>query len=292
MRKRKPNVLISTLDDANVIAIIAKCLSGSQATSVIRVANTCSLSMQEMKPVKRFLLACGVRFLYRFTDAIIAISKGVADDLSKNFAIPGEKIKVIYNPINREDVSEKSKQIPDHPWLQDKKIPIVLNVGRLAEQKDQSTLMEAFSRLRTKRKAKLIILGEGCNGEKLEQLSKELHIAGEVSLPGFVRNPYAYMKKADVFVLSSKWEGFGNVLLEAMACGTQVVSTNCPSGPAEILENGKYGRLVPVGDVEALVKAIEDTLDTPMDTDRLRNRATDFCMEKISEEYLQAMGLL
>ena len=197
LRERKPHVLISTLDDANIIAIIARFLSLSRAKSVLRVANTFSLLMQEIKPVKRFFLACAVKLLYPFADAIVAISQGVADDLSKNFAIPRGKIKVIYNPIHIHEVFEKSKDMPDHPWLRDKKIPVILNVGRLKAQKDQLILIEAFSYLRRKRKVRLIILGEGPDREKLEQLSSTLGVANDVSFPGFVQNPYANLIMLD-----------------------------------------------------------------------------------------------
>ena len=167
---------------------------------------------------------------------------------------------------------------------------MILGVGRLTQAKDFPTLIRAFALVRKKRAARLMILGEGEERPKLEALVRELGLEREVTLPGFVDNPYKYMKRAAVFVLSSKWEGFGNVLVEAMALGTPVVSTDCPSGPAEILENGRWGRLVPVGDVYALAEAIIETLDEEHHPD-VANRAKDFAVELAVEKYINVLGV-
>jgi glycosyltransferase involved in cell wall biosynthesis len=165
----------------------------------------------------------------------------------------------------------------------------VLGAGRLTAQKDFATLLSAFALAKERQPLRLIILGEGELRDPLQALASELGVAPEVRFPGFVENPYAFMSRSRVFVLSSAWEGFGLVLVEAMACGTPVVSTDCPAGPAEILEGGKYGRLVPVGDAIALAEAILATLAGPIPADVLRRRADDFSLEKIGAEYLRVL---
>ena len=179
----------------------------------------------------------------------------------------------------------------DHPWFAPGAPPVILGAGRLTEQKDFPTLIRAFALVRKKHPARLMILGEGEERSKLETLVQELGLEKEVSLPGFVDNPYKYMKRAAVFVLSSRWEGFPNVLVEAMALGTPVVSTDCPNGPAEILENGKWGELVPVGETQSLASAVLRTLDR-VDVVRVKGaaeRADQFRVESIIREYFCAL---
>jgi glycosyltransferase involved in cell wall biosynthesis len=166
---------------------------------------------------------------------------------------------------------------------------VILSVGRLSAEKDYPTLLRAFALLQNQVPARLILLGEGGQRAGLERLASELGIGATVSLPGFVRNPFAYMARARVFVLSSLFEGFGNVLVEALACGCQVVSTHCPGGPGEILDRGRYGRLVPVGDHAALARAILEAIAEPMDTEALRRRADDFSVERAARRHLDAL---
>jgi glycosyltransferase involved in cell wall biosynthesis len=226
-----------------------------------------------------------IKLSYPFADDIIAISKGVSEDLAEFCSVEENRIKVIYNPAITPAIADESEESISHQWFTAYTYPVILGVGRLMDQKDFSTLIKAFRQLLQKREARLVILGEGEKREELEELTQNLGIEEKVDIAGFKQNPFPYMKNADVFVLSSVWEGFGNVLVEAMACGTPVVSMDCPSGPAEILENGKYGPLVPPGDSEALVYAILDTLDSPIDSELLKERANDFEVEKISSEY-------
>jgi glycosyltransferase involved in cell wall biosynthesis len=178
-----------------------------------------------------------------------------------------------------------------HPWFAPGEPPVILAAGRLTAQKDYPTLMRAFASLRKNRPAHLVILGEGEEHPRLQALAMELGIRADVDLPGFLDHPFPLMAHCQVLVLSSAWEGFGNVLVEALACGTQVVSTDCPSGPAEILEDGKYGRLVPVGDAVALAKAIEATLDRPYPVAMLRQRAQAFSSKDAVGQYLEALGI-
>jgi glycosyltransferase involved in cell wall biosynthesis len=166
----------------------------------------------------------------------------------------------------------------------------LLGVGRLEPQKDFALLLRAFARIRRERAARLLILGEGRERPRLTQLAKALGVADSVDLPGFVPNPYAHMTRANLFVLSSRYEGLGNVVIEALACGCPVVSTDCPSGPAEVLDRGRYGRLVPVGDPAALAQAILAALEEPVDRARLRGRAAQFSVERAARRYLELMG--
>ena len=166
---------------------------------------------------------------------------------------------------------------------------MILAVGRLSAQKDFATLLEAFAKVARARLVRLIVLGEGEERESLSALADELGAASDVDLPGFAQNPYAYMSAADLFVLSSKWEGSPNVLVEAMACGTPVVSTNCPSGPEEILADGAYGPLVPVGDVDGLAEAMIELLDSPTPPQLLRDRASDYSVERSTKSYLDVL---
>lgn len=172
-----------------------------------------------------------------------------------------------------------------------------MGVGRLVKQKDFSTLVRAFALVQQRCPVRLMILGDVDKREpsikpQLEALVRELGLENEVALPGFVENPYNYMAKADVFVLSSIYEGFGNVVAEALATGTSVVSTNCESGPAEILENGKYGRLVPVGDAEALANGILATLSNPTDSEILQQRSQAFSVDRVVDQYLEVLNSL
>jgi len=162
-------------------------------------------------------------------------------------------------------------------------------VGRLTEQKDFSTLLQAFAQVRAQRQARLLLLGEGEMRDELTALGLALGIAKDLSLHGFTNNPFAYMARAAVFVLSSAYEGLPGVLIQALACGCPVVSTDCPSGPSEILENGQYGRLVPVGDPAAMAQAILSTLEAPPDRGLLQKQASLFSVDRAVEQYLEVL---
>ena len=179
----------------------------------------------------------------------------------------------------------RAKEPLDHPWLKPGAPPVILGTGRLVTPKDFSTLLRAFARVRVQRKARLVILGEGNRREELESLAQQLGVSADVALPGFVANPYPFMERAAVFVLSSAWEGFGNVIVEALACGCPVVSTDCPGGPSEILDDGAYGPLVPVGDDAAMAEAILAVLESSRDSGRLQARAAVFSEERAIDNY-------
>lgn len=257
LKHEKPDILLSALH-GNLIAVWAKLLAHTNTRVVLTEHNTFSLENKAMYPRMQRLNAILVRWFYPMSNDIIAVSNGVADDLARSVGINRNKIKVIYNPIINDTLCVKANRVPDHPWFQNSQIPIVISVGRLTEQKDYSMLLDAFYMVIKQANARLVILGEGEDRNHLERKVENLGLQEVVLLPGFVDNPYAYLAHSSVFVLSSRWEGLPTVLVEAMACGLPVISTDCPSGPREILQSGKYGRLIPVGDPAALSAAMLD----------------------------------
>ena len=295
LRRQRPQVLLSAMTKSNLMAVWARHLAGVPTRLVICEQNTLSPNIngsRKKRKWRRRFLSSLVGRVYPKADAIIAVSDGVADDLVQCAGIPRERITTIYNPIVTARLVTQSRALLDHPWLQQGAPPVILGVGRLHEQKDFPTLLRAFARVRAKQETRLLILGEGKSGglrAELLALAAQLGIANDVALPGFVANPFAYLARAAVFVLSSAWEGLPSVLIEALACGCPVVSTDCPSGPAEILENGKYGPLVPVGDVVALAEAICAVLATPPHHDWLRARGALFAVDRIADRYLEML---
>jgi glycosyltransferase involved in cell wall biosynthesis len=233
-----------------------------------------------------------MRRLYPQAHNIVAVSQGVAKDLTTLLQLPFDRVTVIYNPVITSNLLEQALTPITHPWFERGQPPVILGVGQLALHKDFPTLLRAFALVRQVRPAKLLILGEGEERANLERLAIELGIQNDVSMPGFVDNPFAFMAKASVFVLSSAWEGLPTVLIEALACGCPVVATDCRSGPREILDNGRYGRLVPVGDHEALAKAILETLDNPdfpADRQTRLQRAMEFSVDAAVDKYLKVL---
>jgi len=284
LRQRTPRVLISGLHQANLVAVIAKKRSSSNLGLVVTIHNQMSEEMIHTPGLTGKFIPLLVRAFYPKADKIICVSNGVAQELINKYHLPKSKIQVIYNPVVAQDMFKKAEEPLDHPWFQPGQPPIILGVGRLTAAKDFETLIKAFALVRNKTETRLMILGEGPERAKLEQFVKQLGLENDVSMPGFVDNPYKYMKRSSVFVLSSRWEGLPTVLVEALALGLPVVSTDCPSGPAEILENGKWGRLVPVG----APKALADAILAAMNDERGKGveRAKEFSLDKIVNQYV------
>ncbi len=289
LHRERPEAMLSAMGHANVVALWARRLAGVKTRLVVSERNALSSAARHVPSRRQKLMPWIVRCFYPWADGIIAVSAGVADDLSRTARLRRESITVIYNPVMIPELLEKADASLDHPWFVPGEPPVLLGVGRLSVPKDFSTLIRAFARVRGARPARLLILGEGEERPRLESLVQELGLERDVSMPGFVENPFSYMRRASVFVLSSLWEGFPNVLGEALACGCPVVSTDCPSGPAEILDNGRYGKLAPVGDERALAEAILATLEAPPDAGTLRERAEDLFREDIPERYLKVL---
>jgi len=291
LKRENAAVLISANERVNIMALLAKKLFRVKTKLIIsvHVNNSEAIARQEASIYKKLVILVARR-IYRWADKVVAVSKGVAEDLEKLFLVSRDKIDVIYNPVISKDIGKKANEAVDHPWLNQDRLPVILGVGRLIRQKDFSTLVKSFYEIKKEiADAKLIILGEGEERLKLEREINELELNDDVDLPGYVENPYSYMKKSEVFVLSSAWEGFGNVLVEAMAVGTPVVSTECPSGPTEILEGGKYGPLVAVGDAGSLAAAAINILKDPPESSFLIRRAQDFSVDKAVNKYLEIL---
>jgi glycosyltransferase involved in cell wall biosynthesis len=291
LSRRNPDYVVSLLDRVNAFGF-AKLASGWKGKLAVSVHSTASQEMIDERSLLSLIKPFFMKVAYRFSDSVIAVSQGVAQDLSKVLSMDQEKIRIIYNPIVTEDLKVQAKLSSGHPWLNQTEVPVFLSIGRLVSAKDFSTLLRAFRLVRDAIPAKLIILGDGEERSHLQELAISLDIKDDIDLHGFVDNPYQYISSSSVFVLSSKFEGFGNVLVEALALGKKVVSTNCPSGPSEILDGGKYGKLVPVGDYHLLSDAMLHTLNINLDSQALANRASFFEVKKIAEEYMSLLTSL
>jgi glycosyltransferase involved in cell wall biosynthesis len=261
LRRERPRVLVSSMSHANVVALWAAKLAGSHTPVVATVHNTMSVSAPGQGRAAAWVWPRLLRAFYPWAARVVAVSRGAADDLARTTGLPRDRVEVIYNPVITPTLLALARQTPDHPWFAAGEPPVILGVGRLTRQKDFPTLVRAFAQVRRQRPSRLIILGEGEERALLTELAGELGVAGDVALPGFRDNALAYMAGSAVFVLSSAWEGLPTVLIEALAAGTRVVATDCPSGPREILQGGRLGALAPVGDVDALAAAIREMLD-------------------------------
>jgi glycosyltransferase involved in cell wall biosynthesis len=285
LQENQPIGLLSHMNHANIGAILAKDLARSKTKLVVVEHDTLSASKSKLRRSK--FLPPMMKFLYPRADAIVGVSQGVAEDLDCQLGFKPGTVKTVYNPVIDRDLISKSQATLVHPWFQPDSPPVFLAVGRLSPQKDFANLIQAFAIVRQQQAACLIILGEGETRSELEAQIAALGIAEDVSLPGFVQNPYAYMSHATTFVLSSRWEGLPTVLIEAMACGCNVVATDCPSGPQEILAAGKYGLLVPIANASALAAAMLQTLEMPMMRATSIERGMYFSTERAVTEYLK-----
>jgi glycosyltransferase involved in cell wall biosynthesis len=262
-RREQPAALLSTVSHANLVALWARRVSGVTTRVVVRESNTMSVNSRGSARRRQRLVPAMARWWYSWADDIVAVSDGVARDLAFTTKLPSKRIHVLPNPIITPELPSLAREPLAHPWFGAGDPPVILAAGRLVKQKDFATLLRAFAIVRRQRPVHLVILGEGPERAALESLAAALTVKEQVSLPGFVANPFSYMARAGVFVLSSAWEGMPGVLIQALACGAPVIATDCASGPRELLEGGRFGRLVPVGDVAALAAAIQKTLDGP-----------------------------
>lgn len=290
LQQEQPKNLISTLHYPGEIALWAKRFSGVSTRIIVCEQNNLSQEAKRIPQLSVRLTPIAAKLFYPWADGIVAVSQGVAEDLAKVTNLPLENIAVIYNPVVTPELFSKAKEPVNHPWFNPGEPPVILGVGRLCPQKDFPTLIRAFAQIRQLQPARLMILGDGKEESQLKILIAELGLQNDVAMPGFVENPYSYMAQATVFVLSSAWEGFGNVLAEALAVGTPVVSTNCESGPPEILADGKYGFLTPVGDSQAMAEAILQVLSgNAKKVDR--SWLEQFGLEACTEKYLDFLGI-
>lgn len=273
LRTNKPDILLANLDHNNLVAIVATRIARCGTRVIIAQHNALSQEARAMPGLKYRVLPWGYRILAPHADAVIAVSSGVADDLAEIAHLPRERITVINNPVVDTGFERRAGEAADHPWLSASAVPLFVTAGRLVAQKDHETLIRAFAQARQVRPMRLAILGEGPLRSELEALVATLGLGEDVIMPGYVANPLPWFGAAAAFVLSSRYEGFGNVIVEAMACGTPAISTDCPHGPAEILEDGRFGPLVGVGDVAGLASALDPELRRRFPAATLKARA-------------------
>lgn len=285
LKREQPDAVLAAKDHAIKASIVARYLSGKRIPVYIKLTN------HQSAVLRRFVKRKFAKLIYPKADLAIAISRGVAADYTKHFHVSPEKVCTIYNPSLPSDFHERSLSHPGHEWFGDQTCDVVVAAGRLTEQKGFDVLLESFEKVSQKRRVRLIILGDGPERESLKKKAELIGIAPLVELVGFVSDPAPWMAHASLFVLSSRYEGLGNVLVEALAAGAPVVSTDCPSGPREILEDGKLGPLVPVDDVDALAEAMERTLNRPPPADERERSLERFRSGPVARQYLETMGL-
>jgi len=283
-KKIQPNAILAVRHDATAISSIAWKLAAKPGSFFIREINPITKTL-DRNPIMVKL----VRAAYQSSDGVIANSKDVLEALrSKNWMAPG-KIHTVDNPVISKTFFDKAAVRINDQWLSASTNPLFITIGRLDVMKDHATMIRAFAKVQARRECRLLIIGEGKERSNLEALIASLKLKGLVKLAGAIENPYPYLKQADVFVLSSVFEGFGNVLVEALSLGKKVVSTNCIGGPAHILNHGTYGKLVPVGNVDELANAMFDALEQNVPTEPLIERSREFFAEVIGKKYSKIM---
>jgi glycosyltransferase involved in cell wall biosynthesis len=288
-RRTRPRAILSALTHMNLATIVAARLSGVGARVVVSERNQISAKAQAAQGPWQRALYRAVPLVYRAADRVVAVSNGVADDLTQFGRLPGGKVRVIHNPVFDPDIERLARAAPRHGWFEEGGPPIVVAVGRLHRQKGFDTLLRAFAIARAQVDCRLVILGEGSERALLMQQAEQSGLGYDIDMPGFCENPFALMARAGAFVLSSRWEGFPNALVEAMACGAPVIATDCPSGPREILQGGQIAALVPVDDARALGQALIATLSSRPDTAASRARAQGFSIAAAAHQYLDAL---
>lgn len=286
LSQENPDVVLSFSEGANLVALLNR---DSRRRYVI---NTQTLPSRIYKGLNKFIYTPLIRRLYPRAESLIALSEGVKADLEDHFGVPGAKINVIYNPVDCEEVRAAAEERVNESIFEEG-VPVVLTTGRLVALKNHSLLIRAFAQAREQIPSKLVLLGEGPMEQELHRLAANLGIEKHVRFLGWRSNPFQYMRRSSLFVLTSNYEGFGNVLVEAMACGCPVISTDCPSGPREILQDGKYGILVPLENEAKLVEA----MNTALTHEALRSslaaaglqRARDFDLPVIAKQYEEVL---
>lgn len=290
LKRARPAAVLTSQGHTAWVAVAARALIRSPTRIVVREENTFSASARSLqgRPAGRWVPRA-VRWAYARADQLVAVSSGAADDLAAGLRLPADRIEVVANPLAVPDLDARAAEPLDDPWFAPGEPPVVLGAGRLRPAKDFGNLLQAFARVVRERPARLVVLGEGPERPELERLAAELGVQDAVRLPGFVTNPFAYMRRSAVFVLSSRWEGLPGALIEAMACGCPVVSTDCKSGPREILEDGRYGPLVPVGDADALARAVLQVLRDPPAREALAASAARYGLARIADRYVELL---
>lgn len=283
IRRERPQAMIATLEQSCATALVAKWFVGREFRLIVRQAIVYS-AFRELLDVRMRMVFTTMRLLLPGADAIWAVSSSVADDLRRVAPKAAHMIEVVVNPVVDEALQKEASAPTHHPWFEDSRIPIVLTAARLVSFKDLPTLLRAFAAVVERRPARLVLLGEGEERGRLEALATQLGIREQVAFLGFQANPFPYMARARVFVLSSAVEGLPGALVQAMACGTSVVSTDAPGGAREVLDGGRWGKLVPIGDVPAMAAAIDETIDNPAPPETLIRAASRYSTAAFAEQ--------
>jgi glycosyltransferase involved in cell wall biosynthesis len=289
-RQARPRAVLSALTHMNIATAAAACLSRVPMRLVLSERNQISCKVREARGFWQRALYRSVPLAYRAADSVVAVSDGVARDLAGFGRLPKQQLRVIHNPVFDPAIISMAQAHPSHPWFeQEGSPPIILAAGRLHRQKGFDVLLKAFAIARSEIDCRLVILGEGAERDALAKAGNELGLGYDIDMPGFVANPFALMARAGAFVLPSRWEGFPNALVEAMACGAPVIAADCPSGPHEILAGGRYGHLVPLEDSATLGRALVETLSSRPDTRASVARAQSFSIATAAAQYLDAL---
>ncbi|BCU08099.1 glycosyltransferase [Allochromatium tepidum] len=293
VERERPAIVLTAKTDDDRVALAVKASQSGDTRYFLRPGTTQSerWNARGRNPLKRWWERRQLSALYRRADGVIAVSRGVAEDVAAITGLALDRIRVVRNPNITPELEQNAHAPLDHPWFAPGEPPVIMGVGGLRLQKDFTTLIRAFALVQRQRPCRLLILGQGRQRERLQRLAEELGVGGAVDLHGFDPNPYRFLARAGLFVLSSRWEGSPNVLTESLALGVPVVATDCRSGPREILQDGRYGPLVPVGDVEALARAMEQTLREPLAPEVLREAVNDYRLDVGARGYLDAFGL-
>lgn len=293
--ENRPDAMLVAKDRAGRAALKANVRAATNTPIFIRLGTNLSAALARKDKVSRWMRVTPMRRLYPLATGVIAVSEGVREDIIAITELPPERVHVIRNPVITSHLAELSRDAAPHPWLAQKTLPVVMGMGRLTAQKDFPTLLRAFASMQAEIPSRLILLGEGPqpgDRERLEALARELGVAERVLFPGFQKNPYAWLSRADLFVLASAWEGSPNALTEALALGVPSVSTDCPSGPGEILARGEFGPLVAVGDSAAMARAMIQVLRAPLPAHRLRAAVVEYRADLSAQRYLRLMKLI
>jgi len=291
LRRYRPAAVLAAKDRAGRVAVLARKLSGVSTRIVLRLGMHLSESLKGKNRLQKALRYYPARWFYPMADAIVCVSRGVVEDLVQITGMSYSRFRVVPNPVVTPDLHRlASEPLPDS-WFADSGIPRILAVGRLTRQKGFLTLLQAFARIYQEKNCRLLILGEGPERPGLEAEIERLGLRDAVRMPGFAANPYSYMSRADLFVLSSIFEGSPNVLKEALALGTPVVATDCKSGPRDILQEGKYGPLVPIQSPDLLAGAMKQVLESPPDRSFLPDAVSGYTIEASSSAYLEVLGI-
>ena len=289
LKQHRPAALLAVMDSAAVVAAVAKRLARVDTRIVAVLHNATVMRAAAKVPLHDKWLPIALRSQLWLADAVVAVSQGLAEEQRELFPWLRSKVQVIYNPVVTAELLQKALDPPDHPWLQPDQPPVVVGMGRLCAAKDFATLIQAFALLVRTRPVRMLLYGDGeLRAELLAQVAA-LGLQDSVQLPGWTDQSAAVLRHAAVFALSSEYEALPTVLIEALACGTQVVATDCRFGPREILQDGQLGPLVATRDAPALAAALAKALDQPIAAARLQQRAQDFSESVCTAQYLQVL---